>query len=192
MGFPRQQYCSGLPFPSPGDLPNPGIKPRSPALQADSLLSEPPGKPIYHRIIIDGPSIIGSIKSPICSKFAAPRSYLIWELIILSSLVGKIKRYSFQFIRISFIKSPSVSTQKGIDFACIGYKWFFRDQKSSSNVYHQGPVSKFFHTFKTHEIVLMQAIWTNKPSSPIISNLYVTRNCNENCFHNYNSKKDVN
>ena len=44
MGFSRQEYWSGLPFPSPGDLPNPGIKPRSPALQADTLPSEPPGK----------------------------------------------------------------------------------------------------------------------------------------------------
>ena len=40
MGFSRQEYWSGLPFPSPGDLPGPGTKPRSPALQADSLLSE--------------------------------------------------------------------------------------------------------------------------------------------------------
>ena len=45
MGFSRQEYWSGLPFPSPGDLPNPGIKPRFPALQADPLSSEPPGKP---------------------------------------------------------------------------------------------------------------------------------------------------
>ena len=43
MGFSRQEYWSGLPFPSPGDLPDPGIKPRSPALWADALLSEPPG-----------------------------------------------------------------------------------------------------------------------------------------------------
>ena len=43
-GFPRQEYWSGLVFPSPGDLPNPGIEPRSPALQADSLPAEPPGK----------------------------------------------------------------------------------------------------------------------------------------------------
>ena len=42
--FSRQEYWSGLPFPSPGHLPDKGIKPRSPALQADSLLSEPPGK----------------------------------------------------------------------------------------------------------------------------------------------------
>ena len=44
MGLPRQEYWSGLPFPSPGDLPDRGIKPRSPALQADSLPSKPPGK----------------------------------------------------------------------------------------------------------------------------------------------------
>ena len=48
MGFSREESWSGLPFPSPGDLPNRGIKPRSPTLQADSLLSESPGKPIVN------------------------------------------------------------------------------------------------------------------------------------------------
>ena len=48
MGFSRQEYWSGLPFPSPGDLPNPGIEPASPTLQADSLPSESPGKPHIH------------------------------------------------------------------------------------------------------------------------------------------------
>ena len=43
--FSRQEYWIGLPFPSPGDFPNPGIEPGSPDLQADSLLPEPPGKP---------------------------------------------------------------------------------------------------------------------------------------------------
>ena len=43
MGFSRQEYWSGLPFPSPGDLPDQGIEPRSPALEADTLTSEPPG-----------------------------------------------------------------------------------------------------------------------------------------------------
>ena len=49
MGFFRQEYWSGLPFPSPRDLPNPGIEPGSPALEADAqrrLTSEPPGKPL--------------------------------------------------------------------------------------------------------------------------------------------------
>ena len=45
MEFSRQEYWSGLPFPSPGDLPDPGIEPGSPALQADALPSESPGKP---------------------------------------------------------------------------------------------------------------------------------------------------
>ena len=45
MGFSRQEYWSGLPFPSPRDLPNPGLEPGSPALEVDALTSEPPGKP---------------------------------------------------------------------------------------------------------------------------------------------------
>ena len=47
MGFSRQGYWSGLPFPSPGDVPDPGNEPRSPALQADSLPTELQGKPSY-------------------------------------------------------------------------------------------------------------------------------------------------
>ena len=46
MGFSRQEYWSGLPFPSPRDLPDPGVKPGSPALQADSLPTELQGKSI--------------------------------------------------------------------------------------------------------------------------------------------------
>ena len=46
MGFPRQEYWSGLPFPSPGDLPDLGIESGSPALQADYLTTELPGKPV--------------------------------------------------------------------------------------------------------------------------------------------------
>ena len=45
MGFPRQEYWSGLPFPSPGDLSHPGIKPTSPALAGRFFTTEPPGKP---------------------------------------------------------------------------------------------------------------------------------------------------
>ena len=47
MGLDRQEYWSGLPFPSPGYLPDPGIEPRSLALLADILTSEPPEKPLY-------------------------------------------------------------------------------------------------------------------------------------------------
>ena len=49
-GFSRQEYWNGLPCPHPGNLPNPGIKPRSPILQADALLTEPPGKPKWNSL----------------------------------------------------------------------------------------------------------------------------------------------
>ena len=66
-GFSRWEYWSGLPFPSPGDLPDPGIEPGSPALQADSLPTEPPGKPFLYcvsyltskNIISDGKDKMG-------------------------------------------------------------------------------------------------------------------------------------
>ena len=51
MGFSRQECWSGLPFPSPGYLPDPGIEPASPALQADALPSEPPGKILIYSLI---------------------------------------------------------------------------------------------------------------------------------------------
>ena len=57
MEFSRQEYWSGLPFPTPGDLPDPGIEPRSPALQEDVLPSELPGKPyvmLLHTIMLKG------------------------------------------------------------------------------------------------------------------------------------------
>ena len=52
MGFSRQEYWSGLPFPSPGDVPKLGIEPRSPAFQADALTSEPPGKPKIRLVVM--------------------------------------------------------------------------------------------------------------------------------------------
>ena len=68
IAFPRKEYWSGLPFPSLGDLPNPGIEPGSPTLQADFLLSEPPGKPE------------GSLGVPLC--YYPPHSLVIAKLII--------------------------------------------------------------------------------------------------------------
>ena len=67
MGFSRQKYWSGLPFPSPGDLPDPGIEPRSPTLQADALTSEPPGKlpsklHSLHKLLISSEPLLFLIK----------------------------------------------------------------------------------------------------------------------------------
>ena len=55
MEFSRQEYWIRLPFPSPGDLLNPGTEIRSPALQADSLPSEPPGKPQFRNRLLEVP-----------------------------------------------------------------------------------------------------------------------------------------
>ena len=62
MGFSRPEYWSGLPFPSPGDLPDPRIEPRSPTLQADALPSEPPGAPNDVSILIN----------PVCYALSTP------------------------------------------------------------------------------------------------------------------------
>ena len=58
-----QEYWSGLPFPSAGDLPDPGIKPGSPAFQADALASEPPGKPSVYGALAICPVQLGSVQS---------------------------------------------------------------------------------------------------------------------------------
>ena len=52
MGFSRQEYWDGLSFPSPGDLPNPGISPESPTLQSDSLPTELQGKPMIQQMLV--------------------------------------------------------------------------------------------------------------------------------------------
>ena len=68
MGFSRQEYWSGLPFPSPGDLPNPGIEPGSPALKVDALTSEPPGKPNTKGALV----LEKTLESPLDSKEIKP------------------------------------------------------------------------------------------------------------------------
>ena len=55
MEFSRQEYWNGLPFPSPGDLPDPGIEPGSPALQANALPSEPPTREEIEKVILKPP-----------------------------------------------------------------------------------------------------------------------------------------
>ena len=74
MGYSRQEYWSGLPCPSPGDLPDPEIKPGSPALQADSLLSEPQGSPHTMQILKVGDSLHTLI------TLIEPHSYLEKEM----------------------------------------------------------------------------------------------------------------
>ena len=89
MGFSRQEYRRGLPFPSPGNLPDPGIKPRSPALQADALTSEPPGKPM----LIEHP--IFSLSAYLPHYILIP-PLLVWAMWIRDSQPGLSIRITYR------------------------------------------------------------------------------------------------
>ena len=74
MGFSRQEYWSGLPFPLPGELPDPGIEPGSPALEANALTSEPPGKPLLLRLLLSRFSRVRLCAAPETAAHQAPLS----------------------------------------------------------------------------------------------------------------------
>ena len=98
MGFPRQEYCSGLPFPPSGDLLDPGVEPRSPALQVDSLPCEPPRKngetlsKSQVALVVKNPATnagdsrdmgqVGSLgwEDPLEKEMATHSSILAWEI----------------------------------------------------------------------------------------------------------------
>ena len=87
MGFSRQEYWSGLPFPSPGDFPDSGIKPRSLALWEDSLLSETPEKPLGWEWLLkqcpgdlvkaEAESLVGEIRH---KQRATGRALMSWHM----------------------------------------------------------------------------------------------------------------
>ena len=83
MEFPRQEYWSELPFPSQGDLPDPGIEPRSPVLQADSLLIELQGKPL---------TLLKPPNFSLCSSNLPPSSLNMFTTITLNSLSSRLPR----------------------------------------------------------------------------------------------------
>ena len=76
MGFSRQEYWSGVPLPSPGDLPNPEIKPWSPTSQADYLPSEPPGMPAMQETCVRS---LGR-EDPLEKEMATHSSTLAWKI----------------------------------------------------------------------------------------------------------------
>ena len=96
MEFSRQEYWSGLPFPFPGDLPNPGIEPGSPALQADALPSEPPGRwggtktqcPLVTTILIYLDDLPNS--APYLKEFAWTHSVCSWQYFSGSPFVDSV------------------------------------------------------------------------------------------------------
>ena len=79
MGFPRQEYWSGLPFPSPADLSDPGIKPKSPALAGGFFTTELPGKPIYSLSLINLKCVLYKILFSNCILRAAKTLQLPYQ-----------------------------------------------------------------------------------------------------------------
>ena len=97
MEFSRPEYWSGLPIPSPGDLPNPGIEPGSPALQADSLLAEPPGGELGRSIIhkTDKTRFVLFLPAPFPPPWMAPKHTL--------KIKHCISQYSHKQLRIKYV-----------------------------------------------------------------------------------------
>ena len=99
-GSPGQEYWSGLPFPSLGDLSNSGIKPRSPALQAGSLLSEPPGKQCseyFQESSLDHSSVVGQVNWIYClshPRSASPQQSHLRQQHLIQSVTGPENRAS--------------------------------------------------------------------------------------------------
>ena len=97
MGFSRQEYWSGVLFPSPGDLPDPGIEPGSPASQTDALPSEPPGKPVLHMVVSKcqcySLNLYHPLLPPVCSQVhslclhlqSCPANRFIMTILLLSN-----------------------------------------------------------------------------------------------------------
>ena len=89
MGFSRQEYCTGLPFPSPGDFLYPGIESQSPALQTDSLPSEAPGKPLFCLYLTVFPTV-SYISSWLLHLFQGGICYsLVMQLGLLAGICSK-------------------------------------------------------------------------------------------------------
>ena len=114
MGFSRQEYWSGLPFPSPGDLPNPGIEPGSPALQTDALPSEPKCSYILYQLLLFSCSVVSALCNFMgCSP---PASTALW---IFQARI-------LEWVAISFPEGPSQPRDQ-TRVSCIGrrilYHW---------------------------------------------------------------------
>ena len=133
MGFSRQEYWSGLPFPSPGDLPDPGIEPRSPTLQADALTSAPPGKPGVYKVPLNSGVIRShcSCKSHQCvSESESEVTQLcptLWDPVDYglpgSSIHGILQARILEWVAISFSRESSQPRDR-IWVSCIAGKHF--------------------------------------------------------------------
>ena len=126
MGFSRQEYRSGSSFPSPGDLSNPGTEPRSPALQADYLSSEPPGK---SRVPSHPQKNIAPSNNPPGSR----PSFIHWELFIHTLFSVCVFRWMWTFIDFFGLFFPTSRERISNQFIWLSYLIFFSSTHLISN-----------------------------------------------------------
>ena len=181
MGFSRQQYWSGLPFPSPEDLPDPGIKPSSPALASGFFTAEPPGKPVYFSTIS---MILKSSKLQACSSWDRkvtelkrelnyPKVFQVgsWILVSLLSFISdflsaymsyKVERNLERFLCPSLCHKIKGSRNHGSN--CLGGKSYRVNLILSSSQRSVGANSEWNETSS-----LQNHIWANKTRLQYIS-----------------------
>ena len=112
MEFSRQEYWSGLPIPSPGDIPDPGIEPRSPALQADTLPSEPPGKTVFKFYV----------KRNLFKKRYKEYSSTHFRTVTSRTVISKLDRDIIHKIMLVNYNTPIVFRRQGLSPKhCTGY-----------------------------------------------------------------------
>ena len=129
MGFSRREYWSGLPFPSPGDLPDPGIKPVYPTLQADALTSEPPATLGDNDVSIQCRFISLTNTPLLCVMLIVQKAVCglggrrVWEFSLLSTQFSCEPKTS---VKIKFIKNKSkTQARKTFVIYTVVKEWIF-------------------------------------------------------------------
>ena len=120
MGFSRQEYWSGLPFPSPRALPSPGIEPRSPALQADTLSSEPPGKATTMMLLLLLLSRFSHVR--LCASMMLAVGYSYVAFIMLKKCPSILALLNVFIIKEYWVVSKTFSSSTGM-IMCL-FPWF--------------------------------------------------------------------
>ena len=151
MRFSRQEYWSGLPFPSPGDLPNPGIEPRSPSLQEDSSLSDPPGKlqrhiSIHQICLLNHLThcqkyLVNSDSSPILIQGERKKKQMIKNLGINNIWIFALYRWRFNWL----FSSPILVPWPGIKLRSWAMKAWNSNHWTTREFLPQGSRNSFFY-----------------------------------------------
>ena len=167
MEFSRQEYWNGLPFPSPGDLPDPGIEPGSPALQANALLSEPPTREEIEKVILKAPWKQTLASDGTTIKFKLLKNFFIfnWRRIALQYCIGFCHTstwISYWYLCVTSLPSPIHSTHLGWQRAPVWAPW----------VIDKFPLAIYFTYWNVHASKLLSQFVTPSPFPTVSTGLF--------------------